>query len=244
MAEWSRTLHFVNLVYQTRGFGSPQTPYDGNCTKDAQGWPTQDFGVPLITQDSGPSPYGIAMNGTYLIRATGNATVELVLTSGSVVNQSYDASTNTLTAFAEIEPEGSGLFWLRFVNTRRSPSDPLGSGLTNLTVLQPGYGPERGGPFDFTDNLVGLVSRFDTLRFMDLAATNGNMVQNWTERTTVDDACWFCINNGIPWESMAALANQVQRDMWINVSCAVTDVICIITTNWKSTPVTMYSGLP
>ena len=165
LADYSHTLPFVDVVRQSRPCGSPRAPYDNNCTADALGWPTQDFGYVLITTDSGPPPpdgTGSVIAGVYMVVATGNATVSLSGgVQGKMLNSTYDAATNTLTAYAECTSQG-GNFWLSFTDTMRDPSgDGEVRGLTNVRVLQPGYGLDRAD--DFTDAFLALVTRFDSL---------------------------------------------------------------------------------
>ena len=48
IADFDRTLPFCDLMKQARAFGSSQSPYDGNCSVSADGWPNQSqFGVIL-----------------------------------------------------------------------------------------------------------------------------------------------------------------------------------------------------
>jgi hypothetical protein len=52
LRDWNRSLQYVNLIKQSRTWGSPSTPWDGNVTFDPiSGWPTKDFGVILATND-------------------------------------------------------------------------------------------------------------------------------------------------------------------------------------------------
>ena len=143
-------MHYVDLVKQSRPPGSPRAPWDGNCSVDAAGWPTQDFGLILITDDSGPPPpvgTGTHIEGVYLISATGNASLSFSGSTGSFLNQSYSAESNTLLAFFNVT--ASGNFWVSFEGTQREPGNPAaGAGLTNVVALQPGYSPRgvrRGG---------------------------------------------------------------------------------------------------
>lgn len=222
LADYTHTMPFVNLVKQSRPPGSPRSPYDNNCTVDAAGWPMEDFGLVLITDDGGPPPplgTGTHIEGIYLISATGNASFIFPVTSGFLVNQTYTPKTNTLLAYYNLT--ASGNFWVGFEGTQRNPTVPgSGGGLTNVVVLQPGYTLDQAS--DFSDALISLVSRFDSLRFMDLRSTNGNTETVWANRTQPSRVS-YVTSSGIPWESAIALANKVGRDMWINIPAMVDD---------------------
>lgn len=220
LADYDRTMPFVNLMKSSRPFGSAQSPYDNNCTVDGQGWPTQDsFGVVLLTQDPGPPPTGVTINGTYSVYAQGNAFVTEVLGNGVILNSTYDPTMNRLTVFFDILQGGSGLVWLAFRNASRGPG--LGPGLTNVSVLQPGYGYDRVN--DFTDPFLTLLSRFDSLRFMDWLSTNDNPQTTWSDRATPDTVSYVAHRTGVPWETVIALGNRVGRDVWINIPAMVDD---------------------
>ena len=222
LADYTHTMHYVDLVKQSRPPGSAHTPYDNNCSVDAAGWPTEDFGLVLITDDGGappPAGTGTRIEGVYTLMATGNATVAFLLTQGELLNCSYTAATNALLCFYNVT--ASGNVWVSFKDTQRNPADPAaGAGLVDVAVLQPGYGAARRG--DFTDALLSLVSRFDSLRFMDLRATNGNTETTWASRTPPERVS-FVTPTGVPWESAVALANRAQRDLWINIPAMADD---------------------
>ena len=110
---------------------------------------------------------------------------------------------------------------MSFTNTARDPiRNPGVAGLTNVSVLQPGYGLDRRA--DFTDAFLTLVKRFDSLRFMDWRSTNDNTEVIWANRS-VPNQVSYVSSEGIPWEVCAALVNRVQRDMWINRPAMVDD---------------------
>ena len=223
LADYTHTMPFVNLVKQSRPPGSARSPYDNNCSVDAAGWPTQDFGLVLITDDASPPPpqgTGVLMEGIYLISATGNASLIFPGTTGYLLNCSYSPSpANKLLCFYNVT--ASGNFWVGFELTQRDPANPSsGGGLVDVVVLQPGYGLDRAD--DFTDALLTLVSRFDSLRFMDWRSTNGNTELTWANRT-LPSRVSYVTSTGIPWEACVALANRVGRDLWINIPAMADD---------------------
>jgi hypothetical protein len=69
LADWSRSLPYVNLVRQARVWRSLSAPWDANATTDSMtGWPISDFGMALATDN-------IDMGGKYLFYAKGNASI-------------------------------------------------------------------------------------------------------------------------------------------------------------------------
>ena len=74
----------------------------------------------------------IDLGEAYLIYAKGNANISIWDNRQAyITSQTYDPTTNTLTAVANL-PENSTSFILVFENT-------TGPGLQDLAVLQPGY---------------------------------------------------------------------------------------------------------
>jgi hypothetical protein len=126
LRDWDRTLPYVNLIKQSRKWGSVSTPWDGNATFDPiTGWPTNDFGVVLSTG-------AIDMGGTYFLYAKGNADITFVGgTYGYISNKTYNTSTNILTALVNVQDGSTGII-LTFQNT-------TGPGLQDITLLQPTY---------------------------------------------------------------------------------------------------------
>ena len=159
------------------------------------------------------------MEGVYTIAATGNASLIFPDSCASLINCTYTPAVNRLLCYANVT--ASGNFWVGFESTQRDPANPgAGAGLVDVLVLQPGYGLERAA--DFTDPFLSLVSRFDSLRFMDWRNTNGNTELVWADRT-LPARVSYAVSTGIPWEVVVQLANRVQRDLWINIPAMVDD---------------------
>jgi hypothetical protein len=203
LRDWSRSLPYVNLIRQTRGWGSADTPWTVNATFDPiTGWPNSDFGVQV-------SSVAVDMGGTYLLHANGNADVYLIGGSKeSIVNKTYDATTNTLTAFIIVH-EGAEDITLSFRNT-------TGPGLQNISVLQPGY--DLSAQSNITNLTLAHLSRFSVLRFMDWTNTNENFEVNWNETTSLN---WpiYTPPKRTPWPMIPYLINLFNKsiDIWINI---------------------------
>jgi hypothetical protein len=207
--DWSRSFPYVNLVRQTRGWGSPSAPWDGNATSDPiTGFPTSDFGM-VIASDS------VDMAGAYLLYAKGNAEVSIDLQSGAYIsNKTYDASTNIMTAFINI-PQGAKYMTLSFRNT-------TGPGLQDIAVLQPGY--NLTSKSNITNLMLAHLSRFSIIRCMDWTGTNGNTEANWNDTTPVNWPRYTSPKHN-PWQTIPFIANQINKpiDIWINIPVSASD---------------------
>ena len=201
LADWSRSLPYVNLIRQGRVFGSPNAPWDGNATFDpVTGWPTSDFGIVLVTGSAD-------LGGKYLLHGKGNASISLTACSGYITDQMYDPSTNILTATINI-PQGESQMFLSFRNTS-------GPGLQDLAILQPGY--NLTSKSNITNLMLAHLSRFSIIRFMDWTGTNGNFETNWNDTTPVNWPQYAAKHN--PWQTIPYLANEINKpiDIWINI---------------------------
>ena len=203
LRDWGRGLPYVNLVRQARVWGSPAAPWDANATFDpTSGWPTSDFGMVIVTGS-------VDLGGKYLFYAKGNAKIEAVGSSPAyITNQTYDASSNTMTAFVNV-PQGTTQMMLGFTNT-------TGPGLQDIALLQPGY--NLTSKSDITKLMLAHLSRFSIIRFMDWTDTNSNFESNWNDTTSIN---WpqYTPPRRNPWQTIPFIANQVNKsiDVWINI---------------------------
>ena len=169
LADYSRTMPFCDLAKQARPFGSAQSPYDGNCTIDKDGWPTQDqFGLVFITETTGPG--GIMMDGTYTLRFIGNATLSSRLSTWTLLNYTHDPATDVTLAYIQVPKAGNGVLWISFRDAVMKGGVPGGK---NISLLQPGCALDD--LHALSPSLLKLVGKFDSLRFMDWTTTNGNL---------------------------------------------------------------------
>jgi hypothetical protein len=201
LADWSRSLPYVNLVRQARVWGSPSSPWDGNATFDPiTGWPTTDFGMVIATNN-------VDMGGEYFFYAKSNAQISAVGGSSAyITNKTYDATTNILTAVVNV-PQGTTQMMLGFRNT-------TGPGLQDIALLQPGY--NLTSKSNITNVMLAHLSRFSTIRFMDWTGTNANFEVNWNDTKSVN---WPQYQPHNPWETIPLLVNQISKpiDIWINL---------------------------
>lgn len=219
---------WVNLMKQSRKFGPAAAPMGQNASVDGQGWPTEDFAaVPISftgSLASGQWP-PVNISGTYYIQASGNASMYLGSpdTVGTILSQSYDATTNLFTAFVQLEDSAQEMV-LIFNNTQRQPGGP--AGMVNLTVLQPGYNMSRAD--DFADAFIQHLSRFDIVRGLGWTLRAPDNETNWSDRSVPSNPSYLLsaygeYGPGVPWEVLMALANRISADVWVNVPVQCTN---------------------
>ena len=212
---------FVDAMKQSRHWGSLNTPWDQAAKVDTLGWPMQDAGVIVLCCTADPAGNSL-LPGIYALSFTGQATVSVELWAGSVTNMRYNAATNTSTADVTLGAGDAGTsLFLGFSNTRRTAASPVGSGVTGVTLLRPQTAPNGQAWWTapgqvFTTPYLNLIRPYSTLRFMDFMATNNNTARLWAQRTLPGQATQQA-DAGASWEYVAALANAVGRDIWINI---------------------------
>lgn len=228
-----RSRPFIDLMKQSVAFSSLLDPRDQNATVGPDGWPVSDFSFSAIMVGGGAAadqyPADTSVAGVYTIVAQGCATVSLSNTTqgARVVNQS--CVDNSLIAFVEIDPTtNNGLLQPLFTNTQRSPSSPIGSGLTNVSVIQPGYTVADARSQIFTTKWLTHLARFDTLRFMPWSLNGTQSQVHWSDRPSVDAPTWLVGSYGtqgpgVPWEIQIALVNAVGCDTWISIPAPIQD---------------------
>ena len=202
-------------------FGNPRV-----ATDDA-GWPLSDAGH-LVFESRDPAKTG----GVYLLRFRGQAEVSgwmgrgrfradgvehgMVLPAGA----GYDPATNTTTA--EMVLEGTDIFGLNFVKTKRNPEDAEGTGVTNVELMRPTArdATEYYQPGELFDRDVkAAYSRFTTLRYL---TANFNAEKEWADRKlpTAMQAAWG--DRAAVWEYEVMLANETGKDLYITVPVGAT----------------------
>jgi hypothetical protein len=220
--------YFVDAMKQSRAWGSPNSPWDGKAPIDSNGWPTADAGLLALCCIADPVTNVTLLGGTYQLTFTGQADVSFIIYQGNVSNYAYNAATNTSTALVNVTDTDPGTtIFLSFLNTRRSPSAPLDSGITNVKLIRPQTAPNgqtwwTNPTQTFTTPYLNLLAPFSTLRFMDWVNSNGNPSVNWRDRTPRSFASQQR-PNGASWEYAILLCNTLHKDMWVNVPVGATD---------------------
>lgn len=224
-----RNLVFADYV-KTSMFGQPTIPGSQNTTVDARGWPTQDFSLQFINEEYiWPAA---DLSGTYTITALGCANVSILPVFGglTIVNQS--CPNGNLLAFLDISTNGTlvnGKGALTFTETSRGPG--LGAGLTNLSLLLPGY-PAGTDPDTLHEPFIAnMRGRCAVVRFLGWAFYGHSNYSShdtpptpptWSLRPRVGDPTYFLggwgtRGLGVPFEIIARIANAVGSDVWLNI---------------------------
>ncbi len=205
--DWTRQYAFADAMRHSRGWGSVLAPWDLAAPVDADGWPTADAGIIVLTN-------GVHIGGTYRLSFRGTASVAPRASALTVQNPVYDARTDTTTADVVVQPTARQIV-LSFTGTR--------GGVRNVRLIRPGYANET-----FTRPFLDLLRPFSYIRTMEWMATNGhvhpgygNNVSRWSERTLPRHATQNHMvggtRAGVAWEFAIELANTLDKDIWVNV---------------------------
>ena len=237
IGEGNRSRAFTDLAKTFRPFDS--TPIDGN------GWPAADFDMlffdirPVAAwfgtdRIDDPEKYIPDWSGTYKLSFQGQAAIAASSDPVTIANQQYDAASNTTTADV-ILPPGTATMSLKFTGTQRDAGGATNTGVTNLKLIRPGY-PADGSQV-FTDEFLASLQPYTHLRFMGVLDTNsadpkwdvnksisGNQ-KKWSDRHLPSDATQQSYGNkhGIAWEYVIELANESNKDIWINIPVSADD---------------------
>jgi hypothetical protein len=208
---------------------------------DERGWPLADGRVVMFDirpvpawapPIDDPDKFQPDWSGSWLLEFRGQADVSVAEGHGVRINElRYDRETNRTRGELVVEKE-AGLLVLAFERTRRSLEAGVGSGITGLRFLRPGYGYETNEVF--TREFLRSLRPFKVLRYMDWLDTNhqpgfygdaGHHALDWSGRRRADDATQVAFGEkyGVAWEHVIALANETKTDIWINIPVAATD---------------------
>ena len=190
--------------------------YNNDAPADANGWPLSDGTVMLWENLDGNQ-------GTYKLIFNGQATVSQQFNYFSFSNIVYDQATNTTTMDALVTDQGKQNCIIKFTNTKRTPSSPTNSGVTNVKLMRPtSPGASTSYSFDelYTSQYKYAISKYSVFRFM--AGTNANSSVTWSDRTRANENSQNKVlpdegseANGMSWEYKIALCNEMNKDMWI-----------------------------
>ena len=221
-AEGYNTRAFANVLYHDARVWKPGTSAYGPT--DANGMPKQDFDLFVLDGGFAQNFHMAAFNGTYRLYFNGQANV--TADGGAIQNKQYDSATNRTTANLVVTQAYPTII-LKFRSTRRAPASALNTGVTKLKLMRPtSIGATTSYPTTvvFTTEFLAAHNRGSVLRFMDFTATNGNIMQKWSERNTPAQLTFFgetpgywWQGKGAPWEYAVLLANTLHKDIWVNV---------------------------
>jgi len=226
----NRGLMFADFV-KTSMFGQPTIPGSQNTTVDARGWPTQDFSLLFYDEPGGYYYPAADLSGTYTITALGCATVSIPAGFSGLTIANQSCPGGNLLAFLDISADGDlvhGHGALAFTGTTRGAG--LGAGLTNVSLLLPGY-PAGTDPDTLHEPaLANMRGRCSVTRFLGWAfyghtAWDGITPPTpcvWAERAHLGDPTYFLggwgtFGMGVPYEIIARIVNAIGSDVWLNI---------------------------
>ncbi len=223
-ADWAVERPMKNLFKHIRPEAIPYTddcfcwylPVSDEMSFDAQGYPLQ---IPQITSVgstkiryvlSSQSEDGtnLHINQDYVILYDGTGTVEVAGGANVISNINGRLVFSLLTNDAN--------YSLNI--TSSSAADHIRN--IRLLRIEDEFADLENDPF--YDGFIAKIQPFEYLRFMDWQQTNQSALTTWDERTSVDYFTYGTAN-GVPYEIIIQLANQLQKDLWICIPHGAND---------------------
>jgi hypothetical protein len=152
--------------------------------------------------------------GNYEFSFTGSGTVTFDA-AGQLVG-SVTVSDGVTSGTVAVNPSVSG-GWVQMVVTNVNASDPM----DNFHLMMPGYGNGTTPEPMFTPAFLQALEPFSDIRFMNWEAVNDSTLSTWANRVQ-PNAFLTDGPGGVPYEDMIELANEAQKDMWINIPAEAT----------------------
>lgn len=204
--DWDSAYLFADVIKQGRYWALPDA-WPNHAPIDANGWPTADAQIILLTKD--PGTYNAS--GTYKLSfeaSTGSVAItanpQEPSGSVSITNQAYVGG--VATADVTLTTDARYLT-LQFRNT--------GNGIRNVRLIRPGHTAADV----FAKEMLNAISIFGVIRPMQLVGEPSNPAVNWTSRRT---AIWPQQSNddeesklGVSYEYLVLLANVAHKDLWL-----------------------------
>lgn len=187
---------------------SPWGRYDSPWASDSS-IPVNSDGYPLVDAGAGTPMVGYPL-GTYTLRYEGTGEVTVVglgRLSGPVV-KGPDGVWQAPVIVDQTNAQTGNQLYIRFRNSASTDR------IRNLHLIMPGYGAIN--PPTFSNEFLGRLRPFSSIRFMDWGSTNGSPLRSWADRTP-QASILQTTEKGVAYEYMIALANQTGKDPWITV---------------------------
>jgi len=215
--DWSQDHVFADIIRTSRNWqylGTWDPLSEGE--KNAQGWPLVDASLFLWANRE--------MQGTYRLSFTGEATVTIGGggAGASIQNVTYNPETNKTTGIINITSQDTENFWINFSDTEGGVRD-----VKLMRPLFPGSTESYPDSVTFTDAFKKAVEPFSTIRVMQFTGTNFSRQKTWDDRRRHD---YYTFNDEdidggdlASWECVINMANELQKNIWINVPRWVDD---------------------
>ncbi len=208
--DFSTEFAFVDAFKQSRTWISHNADGSG-------GWdsgvaiPTGENGYPLtIPYDDGVNPpqavralllWDLAdpfPSGVYRLIVEGEGQVSLEFGASG----SFDCPVDTMVSVSES---------LAIRIDASSEENPI----SDIKFIRPDY-VDAALSQTFTDGLLEFLEAFQVIRFMDWLRTNDSPVSEWGDRS-LPYYYTQTLNTGVAWEYVVQLANETEKDIWINI---------------------------
>jgi len=218
--DWSEEFVFVDVMKQARQWVTHDTAGGSAWSTNlavpmgANGYPLQ---VPFTVGASAPQQVrtlfyagelnGLYPAGMYRLQVSGSGRVRLWGGASGVFNCPVDTlvSVNNTSGLIALEIEQS------------LQSNPI----HDIHFVMPGHHTTyQTNPF--YPALLDFLQDFQCIRFMDWMSTNGNPMTTWSERTR-PNSYTQTRDQGVAYEYIVDLCNQLQKDAWICVPHAAND---------------------
>jgi hypothetical protein len=149
--------------------------------------------------------------GTYTLQYSGGGSIS-ASGIGTIVPNSTVTVNGVTTSQISVEPNQSDTRLLLYATV--NPSNPI----SNMHLYLPGYNPSQPAP-ELNPAVAARLAPFGTLRVMDLLQTNNNTMSSWSSRTIPADFN-YTTNQGVAYEDVIAIANQLHENLWWNIPVA------------------------
>jgi hypothetical protein len=214
VSDFSTQFPFLNFVKQARDWVRQcMTCSYGNgpaieaFALNADGYPTiipdgAYIDMIVIEQEDNVIP-----DDRYVVTWDGTGSLDVTLTT----------YTNRSDSDHRIEIDNGGRLWLRITATNSSDS------IRNIKVFRKSQESYINQGKIFNPDFLDKIKHFKTLRFMDWLATNNSPIVDISDRITPGNYSYSYgyrngkIVNGVPWEIVVALGNEMDADIWVNV---------------------------
>lgn len=163
------------------------------------------------------------MNGTYSVTFGGQCS-SVTPNAGTMSALSYNAGTTTAT-YTLSDPYSTDVSWT-FAGCTREDGSGL-NGIASIKIMRPvtpGSVVSYATTDKYTNEFKQMLQKFGVVRFMDWTVTNWNPIQTWSQRPKPTWLSYGLENKqlstrdlGASWEEVVQLANEIDRDIWINV---------------------------
>jgi hypothetical protein len=221
IVDWTNQHPFIDVMKTARpwightsdawGAFPTQALRDGGHLDD-RGWPTslpegaQALEAFVLTDQPEAATH---LSGRYLLRYEGRGVLRV---TGRADNVRYNYDTREIRF--DYSP-GDGPVALRLTET------DAGNPLRDITIVHEDHLALHEAGAIFNPLWIDRIADLRLVRFMDWQFTNGSEQTTWDARPTPRDATYGW--RGAPVEVMAALANRIGADPWVNMPHAADD---------------------